>query len=136
MKRLFQIGLLLCATVAFGQSTGTATKITVSGFAAAYPAGTPNCSTSITINCANGYTLTITPPVGVAVVQSIPAGATTFTYTSPTVLNYGTYALSMVTNAIGASGPLTSTATTASTIYAAKPLTVAPAPGGITVTFQ
>lgn len=127
MRKIILIGTFLWAALGVSQTTGTATKITVSGFAVTCPASTPTCA-------ANGYALTITPPSGAAIVQQIPAGATTFTYTSPTLLNYGTYKFSMVTNA--SSGLTVSPATTATTVYAIPPLTIAPAPGGMTVTFQ
>ena len=132
MKKLI-LCLFLFAVHAHAQ---TATKITVTGFAASWPAGTPNCATGMTTACQSGYTLTITPPTGAAIVQQIPAGATTYTYTSPVVLDYGTYALSMVTNGqlstgVSASSPPTNSTST----YAAK-ITVIPAPGGLVVSFQ
>ena len=120
-----QLALLLFAALwavnALGQNTatGTATKITVNGFAAAWSTGTPNCSSTVTTNCQAGYTLTITPPTGTAIVQQIPAGATTYTYTSPTALSYGAYSLSMVTKGSDSTGTVgTSTATVVPATYA------------------
>ena len=137
-----QLALLLFAALwavnALGQNTatGTATKITVNGFAAAWSTGTPNCSSTVTTNCQAGYTLTITPPTGTAIVQQIPAKSLTYTYTSPTALSYGAYSLSMVTKGSDSTGTVgTSTATIVPATYAPT-ITVIPAPGGFTVLFQ
>jgi hypothetical protein len=131
MKKLILFFLLTTALHA-----QTATKITVTGFAAQWPAGTPTCGTGVTGACQSGYTLTITPPTGTAIVQQIPPGATTFTYVSPTILPYGTYALSMVTNGDTSAGVAGSSVATKSSSAYAPSITVIPAPGGMLVTFQ
>lgn len=155
LKKLILIGVLLWGFangVLHAATVGTATKIAVSFIPSAYPAGTPNCSATVTANCAQGYTETIAFPDGSKIViptctatvttNCIAATASSFTYVSPTALSYGAYTISIVANAFGsipAGGtnptPLTSTASIANTTYAFS-LTVAPAPGGVTVQFQ
>lgn len=133
---LLMAGWLALSLPAQTSGVGTATKIIVTQFAAAWPAGTPNCGTGTTGACQSGYTLTITPPTGTAIVQQIPAGATTFTYTSPTPLAYGTYSFSMVTNGNTSAGVAGSSVATKTTTTYAATITVIPAPGGMLVTFQ
>lgn len=151
--KISSILFLLCAASLSAQgATGTATKIATTWTASVYPAGTANCSATVTSNCQNGYTATITPPSGAAIVipnctttvttNCIAAGATTYTYTSPTALNYGTYSVSIVANGLGsvATGattatPLTSSPGVGASTYAPS-VTVIGAPGGVSVSFQ
>lgn len=150
MKYIYLMLLLLASSV-YAQ-TGPATQIVSTWTLAAYPAGTVNCSATVQSNCALGYTLTITPPTGTAIVippctQTVTTGcisATTTTYTyqgSSTGLPYGTYTGSLVTNALGSipstggkASVVSSAPLTASWIYALTSNTI-PVPGGFIVTF-
>jgi hypothetical protein len=114
-------------------------------------------------NCITGYTGSITSPTGTAVaipicganpttdtatvngasitttVNCVSPGVTTanFLYEPGGPLYYGTWNLSLQTNEQTSAGTtLQSTASTGTAIYSPAAVTVAPAPGGVTVQFQ
>jgi hypothetical protein len=155
MKRLATLCALLAAVclaapAAHAQTltAGTATKIVVSWNALVYPAGTPNCSATVAVDCAQGYTLTIQGPAPTPVTippctatvtaNCIHATDTSFTWAPGGGLYYGSYQISLVGNAVGdtTATPLVSpTPATATAVYALS-LKAAPSPGGLTVQFQ
>ncbi len=134
MKRRFGILLLLLPLGAFAQ---TATSLTANWVPVPATAG-------VTIS---GYTATITPPSGAKIAIPACAAATstncikpgqatsTFTWTPGGPLSYGSWSVSIQTNATNSAGTALTAAASATAVYALPPVTVAQAVGGVTIQF-
>ena len=148
-----------------GQATppvGTATQITVAWAPSLPTTAWPACSATVSTFCIAGYTGTITSPAGNTVnipmcsstvtANCIAAGQaiSSYVYSPGGALYYGTWNLTLQVVAWGATSgtaiancsssvttgcapaPITGTA-----VYAqSAPVTVVPAPGGLTIQFQ
>ncbi len=137
MKKLFLLLLISTSLVAQSPATGTATSITTKWIPV------PEI-TGVTIS---GYTATIIPPTGAAI--AIPACVTaistnciqpgqntaSFVYTSAADLTYGIYSITIQTNAVNSVGTVLTATATNTAAYAAPPVIVVPAVGGVTIQF-
>src|ERR1035438_10383957 len=117
MKRIILFALL--AALAIPATAQTALHVVTSWTPGVWPAGTPNCSATVTTNCASGQTLTITMPTGAPIVIPLAPAIATFDYSNGNPMAYGVYTVSVVTNGVGATATtlLTSTPATGTTVY-------------------